>query len=351
MRKEYIYTLISRYFNDECTRDESASILDWCNQSEENKKEFIRLKKAWIISDRKNDEYISSSAPNIRNNILAGISRKTSKTYIKRPLVYYSAISAAAAIILMFCLNIFVNGNVRGSDAGYACFYMPRGEKGRLFLPDGTKVWLNSDSKLTFGSDFNSKNRTVGLDGEAYFDVAKSDRHKFIVKTASVDVKVHGTAFSVAAYAQSGVVDVSLQRGSVSIYKGGSDMELASLVPNQRISIDKTSYLTEIHSFTDNPDISWTFEELIFEHAPLKEVFSKMGNWYGVNIAVASSASQQDLKYRFKIKSESLIEILELINKITPIEYKIDGKEVRIRYKQNAMKKVQGSTSSSHPVY
>lgn len=319
--------------NDECTQDEISSVLDWCNESEENKKEFIYLKKAWIISDRKNDEYISSSAPNIWNNILTGISQKTSKTYTKRSLIYYTAISAAAAIVLMFCLNIFMNGGAWGNDAEYAHFYMPRGEKGQLFLPDGTKVWLNSDSKLTFGNDFNSKNRVVSLDGEAYFDVAKSDKHKFIVKTASVDVKVHGTAFNVTAYAQSGIVGVSLQRGSVSIYKSGSDIELASLVPNQRVSINKTSFLTEINSFADDSDISWTFEELIFDHAPLKEVFSKMGNWYGVNIAVASSPSQHDLKYRFKIKSESLTEILELINKMTPIEYKIDGKEVTIRYK------------------
>jgi len=333
MEREYIYALISKYFNDECTQDEISSVLDWCNESEENKREFIHLKKVWIISDRKNDEYISSSAPNIWNNILESISRETPKTYTKRSVIYYAAISAAAAIILIFCLNIFINNNTWGGNVEYADFYMPRGERGQLFLPDGTKVWLNSDSKLTFGNDFNSENRTVILDGEAYFDVAKSDKHKFIVKTTSVDVKVHGTAFNVTAYAQTGVVDVSLQRGSVSVYKSGSDTELASLVPNQRISINKTSYLADIKSFTDDSDISWTFEELIFEHAPLKEVFSKMGNWYGVNIAVASSPLHQDLKYRFKIKSESLIEILELINKMTPIEYKIDGKEVIIRYK------------------
>lgn len=333
MEKECIYTLISKYLKDECTQDEISSVLNWCNESEENKKEFIYLKKAWIISDRKKDEYISSSTPNIWNNILADISQKASKTYTKRSLIYYTAISAAAAIVLMFCLNMFMNDNIGGDNTEYTYFYMPRGEKGQLFLPDGTKVWLNSDSKLTFGNDFNTKNRVVSLDGEAYFDVAKSDKHKFIVKTASVDVKVHGTAFNVTAYAQSGIVGVSLQRGSVSIYKSGSDIELASLVPNQRVSINKISFLTEINSFADDSDISWTFEELIFDHTPLKEVFSKMGNWYGVHIAVAPSPLQHDLKYRFKIKTESLTEILELINKMTPIEYKIDGKEVTIRYK------------------
>lgn len=334
MEKEHIYTLISKYFNDECTQDEISSILDWCNESEENKKEFIQLKKLWVISDRKNDKYISSSIVKVWNNILATILwQKKTKTYTKRTLTYYTTISAAAAIVLMFGLNIFMNGDSwNNNDTEYTSFYMPRGEKGQLFLPDGTKVWLNSGSKITFGSDFNSKNRTVVLEGEAFFDVTKSDKHKFMVKTASVDVKVHGTAFSVTAYTRSDAVDVSLQSGSVSIYKSGTDVELASLTPNQRASIDKTTFLAKTKLLTDDSDISWTFEELIFDHTPLKEVFSRMGNWYGVNIVIAPSSAQQNLKYRFKIKSESLIEILELINKMTPIEYKIDGKEVTVKY-------------------
>ncbi|MDR1500991.1 MAG: FecR domain-containing protein [Prevotella sp.] len=333
MEKENIYILLSKYLNGECTQEEIVSVLDWCNRSKENKKEFIRLKKAWIISDRKNDEYIASSAPNIWNNILASISQKPPKTYTKRSLIYYAAISAVAAIVLMFCLNIFMNNDAWDGNVGYTDLYMPRGEKGQLFLPDGTKVWLNSDSRLTFGNDFNTKNRMVILEGEAFFDVAKSDEYKFTVRTASVDVKVHGTAFNVTAYKESDDVDVSLQRGSVSIYKRGTEEEVASLVPSQHISVNKKSFLSKINSFEDDSNIAWTFEELIFEYAPLKEVFSKMGNWYGVDILIASPPSQPDLKYRFKIKSESLTEILELINKMTPIGYKIDGKEVVISYK------------------
>lgn len=333
MEKKRIYTLISKYFNDECTRDEIISVLDWCNQSEENKREFIRLKKAWIVSNKEIDEKISSSAPLIWNNIITQISKKAPKMYTRRSLIYHTAISAAAALILMFVLHIFMNESLRSDNTEYASFYMPRGEKGQIFLPDGTKVWLNSDSKLTLGNDFSTKNRTVVLNGEAFFDVAKSDKHKFIVQTESVDVMVHGTAFNVTAYPGASDVEVSLQRGAVSIYKSGSDKELASLIPNQRISINKESHLAKINLFDDDSDIAWTFDELIFVHAPLEEVFSKMGNWYGVDIAIAEAPSQQDLKYRFKIKSESLTEILELINKMTPIEYKIDGKEVIIRYK------------------
>jgi ferric-dicitrate binding protein FerR (iron transport regulator) len=333
MEEENIYSLITKYFNHDCNEDEIRTILDWCEQSETNKREFIQLKKIWVVSDKQTDEKIRSAAPHIWNNIISNISIKAPKKYTKRTLIYIASISAAAAVILMLCLNVFTNQNYREKEIEYADIYMPKGEKGQLFLPDGTKVWLNSGSKLTFGNDFNTKTRTVTLDGEAYFDVVKNDKRKFIVQTASVDVKVHGTAFNVTAYSESNNVDVSLQRGSVSIYRSGSDEELALLVPNQHISIDKKSFLSKINLFEDDHNIAWTFEELIFEHAPLEEVFSKMGNWYGVDFSVVSQPSQQNLKYRFKIKSESLTEILELINKMTPIEYKIDGKEVTVRYK------------------
>ncbi|MDH6308786.1 transmembrane sensor [Dysgonomonas sp. PFB1-18] len=333
MEKEDIHTLISKYFDGKCSQEEIVSIYDWCNLSEKNKKEFIQLKTTWVISDKKSEENILSSLPHIWNNIISEISQKAPKMYTRRSLVYYTAITAAASILLIFCLNFFTDNKIWNSHTEYTYFYMARGEKGQLFLPDGTKVWLNSDSKLRLGSDFNARNRAVFLEGEAFFDVAKSDKHSFIVQTNSVDVKVLGTAFKVTAYTGSDDVGVSLQRGSVSIYKRGTEEKLATLVPSQHASIKRKSFLTEIDWFDDEANIAWTFEELIYEHAPFKEVFAKMGNWYGVDISVVLPPSQPDLRYRFKIKSESLTEILELINKMTPIDYKINGKEVIIRYK------------------
>lgn len=333
MEKDTIYTLISKYFDEGCTSDEVASILDWCNQSEENKKEFIQLKKAWVLSNKNYDNKIESSAPHVWANICKNLSNKPIKMYTKRSLIYYTSISAVAAVLLILVLNIFVEYGFKNQNIQYTDIYMPRGEKGQVTLPDGTKVWLNADSKLTFPNDFNSENRTVLLDGEAYFDVIKDEKHQFIVKTGSVDIKVHGTAFCVTAYPEERHIDVFLQRGSVSVYRSETEEELASLKPSQHISINKDSFIASVNNLDDNSEISWTFDELVFDHTPLREVLTKMGKWYGVNIIVTIPPSQQDLKYRFKIKSESLTEILELINKMTPIEYKIDGKEVTINYR------------------
>src|SRR5205085_10891901 len=75
------------------------------------------------------------------------------------------------------------------------------GSKSKLQLPDGTQVWLNSDSKITYGESFMGATREVQLSGEAYFDVVKDKEHPFIIHTQSIDLKVLGTAFNVRSYA------------------------------------------------------------------------------------------------------------------------------------------------------
>ena len=331
MEKEYIYILIAKYFNNECTKDEITFILNWYNQAKENKEEFIRLKKAWIVSDNNINDKVENARLYVWKKIAADISITKPQKYTKRTLIIYSSISAAIALLIMVSSYSFINKNLFTNSIEYTDMYIPKGEKGQMFLPDGTKVWLNSDSKLTISNEFNSKNRIVYLEGEAFFDVSKNEKHKFIVQTGIIDVVVHGTAFDVTAYPHLSDIHVSLQRGSIEVLKSDSEELLAALLPNEQITINKKTYAINKKILDSEYNIAWTFEELIFEHASVNEVFSKMENWYGVNIKVI--ASKTDLKYRFKVKSESLNEILQLINKMTPIEYHIDGKEVTVRYK------------------
>ncbi len=333
MEKATIYTLLSRYFSDECTPDEINFIRDWCNRSEDNKREFVQLQKAWTLSGNEEHDILSSSRSNVWERVQTNISKKVPRLYTKRSIVYYASASAAAVLILLFGIHLFMFGDLWNTSADYTSFYVSKGEKGQILLADGTKVWLNADSKLTLSNGFNGKNRTVILEGEAYFDVKKSDKHKFIVQTSSVDIQVFGTAFSVDAYPESENVAVALLHGSVGVYKSGTNEQLISLEPSQHVLVNKNSYQSTLSVLEGDSDIAWTFEQLIFDHTSYQEVFSKMGNWYGVNISIASPPKRKDLDYRFKVKSESLREILELINKITPIEYNIDGKEVIISYK------------------
>ncbi|MBK5720084.1 FecR family protein [Dysgonomonas sp. Marseille-P4677] len=331
MNNNNIFDIISRSLSGEASDDEITFLLQWCAQSEENKKEYMEFKKAWILSDRNIDKKVKASKVHIWNSIIDYIPVKTSQRYSKRILIYCCSISAAVAILIMLGFNFFRGRGGIFDEPQFTYMYMPKGEKGQLFLPDGTKVWLNSDTKVTLSNQFNVENRIVYLEGEAYFDVTKDEENKFIVRVDHLDVMVHGTTFKVAAYSESPDIKVSLQEGLVSILENNTNKILTELKPNQEVSINKNTRFLDRHTFDPDNYISWTFDELIFDYSSTDEVFSKMENWYGVNIKVVSP--KENLRYRFRIKTETLTEILELMNKMTPLKYHINGKEVTIIYK------------------
>jgi ferric-dicitrate binding protein FerR (iron transport regulator) len=204
------------------------------------------------------------------------------------------------------------------------------GQKTKILLPDGTHVWLNSDSKLSYASDFNRNNRHVKLEGEAFFEVEKYSGVNFTVATECVDVIVQGTAFNVSAYKEDPSIKISLQRGKVSLVYPDNTF-IATLCPNQIASVSKKDRNWMVRSCDAEMERLWTRNKLKFENTPATEVFRKLERWYGVNIFVENM--NEEIHYGFTLKSESLREILYEINKITPITYKVNGEEVSVTYK------------------
>ena len=106
-------------------------------------------------------------------------------------------------------------------------------------MPDGTLVWLNSGSRLSYNYQYSTYDRVVNLEGEAFFDVKKDTQYPFIVKAGEVDVKVHGTAFNVSTYADEENIMVALLRGKVSLLSATGQNLLTYLSPNQEAIVSK----------------------------------------------------------------------------------------------------------------
>lgn len=328
------YILIAKYLEGTCNSEDIEMLQEWYNQSDENRMEFIRLKKAWIASDKRQVEQIESTRVSIWNKISTDIDvplsdslRKASKS---KPYIY-SSVAACAAILLTLFVQYISGFDLNRQEAQRTTLYMPKGERGQVLLPDGSHVWVNGGSKISYSSDFNEKNRRVILKGQAYFEVLPSD-HQFVVEADGVDVVVYGTSFDVMAYEENPQINITLKEGLVGLFRSDTGEGLLKLAPNQRVTVDKQNYTYEKTVVEPKNYLTWTFDELVFEYTSVEEMYRMIENWYGVNISIASLPSK-DVKYRYKIKSESLTEMLELINKITPISYKIEGKEVNIRYK------------------
>jgi len=204
------------------------------------------------------------------------------------------------------------------------------GQKTHLILPDGSKVWLNSGSSLSYPSDFGVKTRTVRLTGEGYFEVMKDDIKVFSVETEEVNIQVHGTKFNVTAHPRAPKTDISLIEGSISV-EDKAQNRLAVLIPNQTFKINNENLQFEIIEEDTQLAALWSENKCRVENATAEEVFKRVGYWYGLNIYLENN--NVDYRYGFTIKEESFREFLELVNELTPLEYSINGEEVTIRYK------------------
>lgn len=167
------------------------------------------------------------------------------------------------------------------------------------------------------------------MKGECYFQVEKDPAHPLLVHGSKVQLKVFGTTFNVKEEEGADLTEVTLLTGKLSVYKSNNE-EIAALLPGQELLYQNGSGMVRQ---AENPEAltSWINNILIFKNQPFEEVIRYLKGWYGVDIQLDRTLYYRH-NYTFKIKTESLREVLELISIITPINYTIEGDLVKIKY-------------------
>lgn len=329
------YELLAKYLSRQCIQAELEEVNRWLNEDAEHPLLLEKLKLQWEAVQVDASAFVIPDKAAVWNKVQARIRDKVKQVplYSRSLLIRVSSIAAVIALVLGFSLSFLLNGQKESWQASQFenVVMAPPGQKTQLVLPDGTLVWLNSGSRLSYNYQYSTQDRIVNLEGEAFFDVQKDTQYPFIVKTGAVDVKVHGTAFNVSAYADDEDIMVALLRGKVSLLSAGDQQLLTYLSPDQEATVSKSSLLCHVETCDAEIEASWHHNLLKFDGASAEEVWKKLERWYGVDITLSNVDASR--AYWFTIKTESLTELLEMINKITPIEYKLDGKEVTIRYK------------------
>lgn len=240
---------------------------------------------------------------------------------------------AAVLLLPIMAVSIYLyTSKILIQPSGQVVQYVvPNGQKSKVILADGTQVWLNSGSTLSFSMDKNNQ-RKVQLVGEAFFDVTKDKREPFLVETKDYTVKVFGTQFNVRAYKNQTESEIILKEGSISIFTHSN--EEIEMAPGQRFFLDSTKKysISEV-----NPEIymSWKNNVLKINNEKLQDLLVRMEHWYGVKIQVDNYDLVKNLKYTLTIKTESLREMLDLMSYVTPLNYKIEGEDVILKYKIN----------------
>jgi transmembrane sensor len=204
--------------------------------------------------------------------------------------------------------------------------YTPRGGQYQVVLPDGSKVWLNSDSELSFPITFNGRDRRVELTGEAYFEVKHMDDVPFKVATAQQEIKVLGTHFNVNGYTDEQDIHTTLLQGSVMVsnLRSGSHQ---LLVPGQQSNINKSDGAIKVKSVNLDEAVAWKNGYFLFDNRDLKSIMKVISRWYNVDVEFKSINTSEKFGGTFS-RSADLSEILTNLQDLGSVHFKTEGRKV-----------------------
>jgi ferric-dicitrate binding protein FerR (iron transport regulator) len=302
--------LIHKYLKGEASELDKIQMLEWIEVSDENRKEYMRYRRLydsaiWSESDGKS---INRDSQQKKRLLAIRYVREFSKV--------------AAVIVIAVSMALFVHkSNQNQNPVLSQTIEVPQGQYVNLILSDGTKVSLNSNSKLIFPTTFTNDERTVKLDGEGYFEVAHNAKKPFHVITNKCDIKVLGTTFNVLAYSNSDVFETSLLKGSVQI-SNLSNSEKILLKPNEKAEFRDGKLLGSI--LENENDFLWRTGVYVFQNEPLIDILQKMESYYQTKIIINNVAvGQLRCTGKFKQK-ESIEEVIQVLRNLTHFNYKLD---------------------------
>ncbi len=345
--------LILKCLQDEASSEEQQEVWSWL-QDDKNLVRYQRLRDSWLASGMiRNDS--SFDLEQHYQKVQARIQSKIQDKPIMRLRLWSSIWKVAALFIFAFLLGFSItqlisNRSIRSLAENHYNIEAPMGAKITMDLADGTKVWLNAGSRLTYSNAFNVDNRTVHLEGEGYFEVAKNKRIPFVVEADGVEVKAVGTAFNVKAYPDEALVEATLVEGIVDVSEGRQTIRLE---PNQKVSFVRSSArlatqsnaqeeeelvmvdprniqtVDIIHTKNINPNLytSWRGQRWIFEREKLTDFTKILERRYDVKVYVMDS-ELNDYKISGSIHQQSLDQLLNAVRLTVPINYKIINNEV-----------------------
>lgn len=302
---------IKKYFQGDLDIADRLKLLREVESNDELKEEFIECKNMHALlslSDQADDKKANREGYiRFKNNI------RTRKIY--RLFSKVAGYAAAAAILILSTYVITLNYHPAASSAiADNKLYVPAGQRVKLTLQDGTNVWLNAQSTLTYPAVFSKKERRVTVEGEAFFEVAKNTEKPFIVSSQGVDMKVLGTKFNVLSYPGEKDIQTSLIEGALHVYFSKQNEKGVVLHPNEQVTIKDGNM--KVGSIPHHDYFLWKDGIYSFENEPLIDILKKLQLYYDVKINVKDpSIFKWEYTGKFR-QRDGIDEILRMIQRI-----------------------------------
>lgn len=250
------------------------------------------------------------------------IARKIHRDRINRKVLYFARNAAALLILPVLLLTGFLYFKVDGGQNDQEIQILSAsGTVTKTTLPDGTEVWLNSASKLIYPQKFTEHKRVVYLIGEAYFKVQSDKSNRFdVVLYDGLTVSAYGTEFNINSYDEDQTIDVTLVKGSIEVNKKDNSIS-REVIPGQHLAYNKEDKSMKIEDAYLAVKTGWIEGKMVFRRASMTEVVQRLSRHFNVGIRLEEK-ELYDYEYSATFTTETLNEILRLLQKTAPIKYR-----------------------------
>jgi len=267
MNKDILY----KFFEGNASFEEEAAVKQWMEESAENRLAFLKERKlfdAMLLLG--NEEIIKNGKKRFSINLSS----------LRTELIKIAAVVA----ITLGGSYFYYQSSLEKELMAMQTITVPAGQRINITLVDGTNVWLNARTSLSYPVKFGKNNRQVVLDGEAYFDVTKDKSKPFIVQTDNYNVEVLGTQFDVNAYSETGEFETTLMSGSVKVASASDSTQKITLKPNNKVFLqDGKLHVTAVDDY--NP-YRWKEGLICFKNETFTFIMKDFEKYYGLTIQV-----------------------------------------------------------------
>lgn len=363
--KTEITDIISKFLAGESSAKEDTILSNWLGESNENLREFAETERIWNSLDiaSKRQQFNSDTAFNRFRSVTGEQAKKRRPVFLKN---FFLATARWAAIgLILITLGSAATYIILNFSDDLKTFEVqaPPGSRSSVTLSDGTTVWLNAGSRLTYSRDFGVKERKVYLEGEGYFNVTENTDSPFTVVTTQLEITALGTSFNVKSYPEEDLIQTTLVSGLLMVtrtmYKESEKGVL--LEPNQQItyyldseqmllthetdnSAEKLQPDTDMPSRTQKPAppkiilsrgvdpeifISWKDNRLIFDDEPFESIAVKLERRFGARIIIKDEEIKQK-KFKGRFDEITIEQALSALSFASPFEYHIKNDTIFI---------------------
>ena len=356
---ESIYFLISRYLSGDANDEERASLLKALQQDPDLMQQFNLLQQLWVAGETAKEMDVENEK--IKKILqLAAVEEVLEQPVMEMETEQFSQrkfrfrkwmVAAITGGIVITAYAIFqLNNNSNPISTNEIVAH--KGSRTRTLLPDGSIVWLNAGSTLSYDPAFNGPQREIVLNGEAFFDIAPQANKPFIVHAGNIDIKVLGTAFNVKSYADDHTVETTLLRGLVQLSrKDRPDAKPILLKPHQKLVLEKEIKENDVNQKKENtiripvqsvlqldttlrddelPETAWIYNRLQFRGDGFPELAKKLERWYNIKIHFEDEAVQS-LTFNGSLENETVEQAFRALQVAVPFSFTIKGNELFIR--------------------